>query len=163
MFECFCFKILLLKFLFFTGENTLRLNETCKENITRSWVKYTKYIIDNDIREQTLIISNFNTYKEIVLSCNFYYYTTDIKSAYLMPKTSLILDESFRLDDLFREDNILKIYLLNLKGIAFYQIKLPLIQLSLKVHLFMTSSSFKSYILNNQTLPMSFSQCNEKT
>jgi hypothetical protein len=164
MFKFCCFKILLLKFLFCTGKNTLELNKTCKENITRSEDKYTKYIMDEAVFDYILILHNFNTYKEIVLSCNFYYYITYIKSIYLMPKTSLILDESLRIDDLFHEDNFHSIHLLNLKGIAFFQTKLPLFQLSLKVYFhFVSSSSFKSFILsNNQTTPMTLSQCNEK-
>jgi hypothetical protein len=162
MFACCCFKILVLKFLFFTGKNTLQSNDPCKESVTSN--KYTEYIKDEGTGASILILSNFNTYKEIVLTCSFTYYFTNYSTIYLMPNTRIILDESLRIGDPFRYSNY--IYLLNLRGIAFYRIKLPIHQhtrVNAQFRL-MSRASFKSFISSddNQTLPMDLSQCNEK-
>jgi len=95
------------------------LNKTCQGNISAS-IKYAQPIYGQFINNTLVYYTNFDTYSDIILSCNVLYDVHDIYEVYLMPRKPILLDESLMLERMFQKSD-LRINLLNVKGLALYE------------------------------------------
>jgi len=101
-----------------------QLNETCKNNISET-LKYAQKKAIFNLNVNYLYLSGFDNYSSILLSCGAFYDVNEIDEAFLQPNKPILLDESLKLDKMFRNE-YLTVGLLNVKGIALYENKKPL-------------------------------------
>jgi hypothetical protein len=106
-------------FIFDPIQSADKLNKTCLENIS-TILKYTHPINEPFLNTTLVYFNNFDTYSDILLSCNAVYDVRDVDEVYLMPRKPILVDESLMLERMFHKSD-LGIYLLNVKGLALYE------------------------------------------
>ena len=126
------FRIAYLLFLIFTESYSVILNQTCLQNATEIIKKYARKVSsktattlnDPNVREEfNLIIEGFETYSDILLSCNSLYDVSDTDFILLIPKYPILVDQTLQLEKMFNRYDV-TIGLLNVKGIvAFRKLK----------------------------------------
>jgi hypothetical protein len=118
------YAIVYLMFILFIGDNILtadQLNETCLKNVSKN-LKHIVKLYDEYSDKNCLYFKNFDTYSDIILSCNAFYDLRDIDEVFLMPRKPILLDESLMLENMFEKFEF-EVNLLNVKGLALYEKK----------------------------------------
>jgi len=155
--------LMFVYFATFVVPLSLALNETCLKNNNKITNDFMERNEENG--EQIFTFSGFNKYSDLKLDCNKKYENENVSLIVFIPKTEILLNEDFKLEKILtKNEDFFEIYLINIKGISFYE---ELVSekiestraISENLHFYF--GKLEAYLNETKIIPQM--QCNQKT
>ncbi len=76
------------------------------KNVSKT-LEYAEVLNDVYLNQNYVYIKDFDTYSDILLSCNTFYGLFGVDEVFLMPRRPILLDESLILENMFEERDLI--------------------------------------------------------